>query len=85
MFVFFHCIYTAYDVLSNPEKRKQYDMFGAEGLNSDNGGGPGFDYNTFFNSDHGSDSFHFTFDNMFGDFFNVEEDNDFVYFPAHQG
>lgn len=71
-------------MLSNPEKRKQYDMFGAEGLNnSDNG--PGFDYNAFFNSDHGSDGFHFTYDNMFGDFFNVEEDDDFVYFPAPQG
>ena len=78
----YHCAYTAYEVLSNHEKRKQYDMFGADGLNSDNG--PGFDYNTFFNSEHGSDGFHFTFDNMFGDF-NVEEDEDFFYFPAPQG
>lgn len=73
-------------MLSDKEKRKQYDMFGADGLNS-GGDGPGFDYNSFFGGSGGPGHFHFTFDSMFngdntfGNFF--EEDDDFVYFPAN--
>ncbi|MFW6172145.1 MAG: molecular chaperone DnaJ [Elusimicrobiota bacterium] len=31
----------AYEVLSDPDKRKRYDQFGAEGVDTDMGGGPG--------------------------------------------
>src|SRR5437870_13903702 len=38
-------VQTAYDVLSDPETRKQYDRFGE--VNGRPGGGPGFDLRNF--------------------------------------
>src|SRR3954465_5176683 len=37
-------IQAAYDVLSDPEKRQQYDRFGAQNGRPGEGAGPGFDF-----------------------------------------
>ena len=61
----------AYDILSDPEKRRQYDMFGSSGTQ---GGfhGHHFNYDDFFGG-HGSSGFehrfNFNFDDMFKDMF----------------
>jgi len=56
----------AYQILSNKEKRAQYDQFGRvfEGAASGQGPGPGFDFSSFWNSREGED---FNFDFGFGD------------------
>ncbi|XP_048589143.1 dnaJ homolog subfamily B member 9 isoform X1 [Nematostella vectensis] len=76
----------AYEVLSDENKRRQYDQFGEEGLknNGFGGGGGGFDFNGFFNNfghgDHNrggnGNSFKFSFGG-FDDFFNDDDDDDF--------
>src|SRR6185436_13253678 len=40
-------VQAAYDVLSDPEKRKQYDRFGAQNGRPGQGAGPGFDFADF--------------------------------------
>ena len=67
----------AYDVLSDPEKRRNYDQFGESGPSE------GFDFDTFFSrgGDEGGHTF-FNFDDLFkGDFFGF---NDFDH-PSHEG
>lgn len=62
----FQEISEAYEVLSDSEKRKKYDMFGKEGINMDEGHGPGMNpfeiFKDFFGNDdgipHGFHSFH---------------------------
>ena len=61
--------HSAYDVLSDKEKRKQYDAFGAQGAGQQ---GAPFDFDAFFRP--GGDSgfhhhAHFNFHSMFEDFF----------------
>lgn len=70
-------LYIAYDVLSDPEKRRHYDTFGTEGPQASQHGSP-FDYDAFFNTGGGTGgSFHFTFDNIFKDFFGEDDDAGF--------
>src|SRR3954462_2173934 len=40
-------VQAAYDVLSDPEKRKQYDRFGEQNGRPGQGAGPGFDFGDF--------------------------------------
>src|SRR6476646_7631843 len=40
-------VQSAYDVLSDPEKRKQYDRFGEQNGRPGQGAGPGFDFGEF--------------------------------------
>ena len=81
---------TAYEVLSDKDKRRQYDMFGPQ---QGAGGGPrhssNFDYNTFYSHSHRNDhhkqsgfhhTFDFNFDDIFKEFFD-EEDDLFFGFP----
>ena len=64
-------LHPAYDILSDPDKRRQYDMYGSSGTQ----GGPQghhFNYDDFFGG-HGSSGFehrfNFNFDDMFKDMF----------------
>ena len=67
----------AYDVLSDAEKRRHYDTFGTDGPEASHHGSP-FDYDAFFNTGGGTGgSFHFTFDNIFKDFFGEDDDAGF--------
>lgn len=50
-------ISAAYEVLSKPEKRRMYDMHGAEGVDGFNAGAPGFDPFEIFQSAFGGDMF----------------------------
>ena len=64
-----HKTCAAYDVLSDQDKRKQYDRFGAQGASQE---GSPFDFDAFFRPE-GDSGFHhhahFNFHKMFDDFF----------------
>ncbi|CAI8027641.1 hypothetical protein GBAR_LOCUS15772 [Geodia barretti] len=64
---------TAYDVLSNADKRKQYDRFGAQGASQE---GSPFDFDAFFRPE-GDSGFHhhthFNFHTMFEDVFHEDD------------
>jgi hypothetical protein len=53
--VFVLIVTVAYEVLSDPEKRKKYDQFGSSAFETGGGGG-------------GGQGFHFSFDDMFRNF-----------------
>lgn len=74
---------TAYEVLSDSDKRKQYDLYGADSVNQ--GNAHGFNYDDFFTSGGagGGQHFHFNFDTMFEDLFD-DNDSDFFYVPASE-
>ena len=74
---------TAYDVLSDSEKRRHYDMYGAEGPQASQGSP--FDYDTFFTpgGGFGDHRFHFNFDNLFKDFFGEDNGDDSGFFQFH--
>ena len=78
-----HLHTTAYDVLSDSEKRRQYDMYGSEGPQASHGSP--FDYDTFFHHGGGSGDqrFHFSFDNVFKDFFGEDNSDDSFFQPFH--
>ncbi len=75
--------HTAYEVLSDPKKRQQYDQFGAE----NSGGTPNqdfhdfnFNYDSFFSTDHFNSEhshfnthFKFNFDDVFNEFFDESD------------
>lgn len=61
----------AYQVLSDEQKRAQYDQFGSAGPNMGGGGfnGGGFDFSNFGGFQQSDGSFEFDLGDMFGDFF----------------
>jgi len=60
----------AYDALSDPEKRKKYDMFGQAGIGADFGGGQAYssrvDFSDFFNGGFGGSMFDDLINTFFG-------------------
>ena len=76
-----HLLPLAYDVLSNPDKRRVYDMYGAEGMKQGHDSGGPFDYNSFFNPGAFHKShFSFNFNDFFGDEWHFDDDDDDGYF-----
>ena len=84
---------SAYDILSNPEKRKQYDMFGGDPESNDFSHGPhgdhGFDQGQAFTIKMGDfggfDGFGFDYDEFMNNFnFNMFDDEDFGGFGGFQ-
>lgn len=72
----FRFLFPAYEVLSDPNKRKGYDLYGKDGPNQAE---PSFDYKTFFGHGDG----HFTFENMFKDMPFFDDDPMFSDFFGH--
>eukprot|EP00731_Ephydatia_muelleri_P022053 Em0014g644a len=69
----FEKIASAYDVLSDPDKRRQYDMTG-----SDSPQPPTFDYNSFYGHGGGNaHAFKFNFDDIFSNVFGDDDDSFF--------
>lgn len=86
-------VFAAYEVLSDENKRRQYDQFGEEGLNNQNGfngGGGGFDFNDIFSDfggggqRSGGNGFKFSFGG-FEDFFNDEDEEEDEFGGMHFG
>lgn len=59
----------AYSVLSDDQKRAQYDQFGSAGPNAGFGGGQGFNGFDFSQFSQGGNGFEFDFGDIFGDIF----------------
>ncbi len=59
----------AYQVLSDDQKRTQYDQFGSAGPQMGGGGFGGFDFSNFGGFQHGEGGFEFDLGDVFGDFF----------------
>ena len=85
------CLFSAYEVLSDEKKRRQYDQFGEEGMKSQpDFEGFKFNFDDFFKGfgnfggfgggGRGEQNTHGGFKFSFGDFFNDEDDDDFFGF-----
>ena len=78
---YLHLLILAYEVLSDPDTRRTYDMYGAEGTKQGQGGGSPFDYNSFFHpGDFPKSHFSFSFDDFFGDDWRFGDDDDEGFF-----
>lgn len=64
-YIFTSCysVWVAYDILSDPEKRRHYDQFGESGPSQ----GSPFDFDSFFGRGEGGGHTFFNFDDLFKD------------------
>ena len=60
-------MFVAYDILSDPDKRRHYDQYGSNGQKQYHHNQP-FDFDSFFSGNNGGNGFfNFNFDDMFND------------------